>query len=54
MTAFDIIYCLYAIRQFMYDVQYITLTYKVNRCNKKDRPRSKQDSGLQFVSNTHI
>ena len=46
MTAFDIIYCLYAIRQFMYDVWYIILTYRVNCYKKKDRPTSKQDSGL--------
>lgn len=41
MTAFDIIYCLYAVMQFMYDVWYIALTYKATRCNEKDRPRRK-------------
>ena len=38
MTAFDIIYCLYAIRQFMFDVWYITSNYRVTRRNEKDRP----------------
>ncbi len=41
MTAFDIIYFLYAIRQFIYDVWYINLTYKVISYNKKDRPSGK-------------
>ena len=41
MTVFDIIYCLYVIRQFMSDVQYITLKYIVTRCNEKDRPHRK-------------
>jgi hypothetical protein len=41
MAALDIICCWYCIRQFMFDIWYITLCYKVTRRNKKDRPLSK-------------
>jgi hypothetical protein len=38
MAAFDIICCLYCIRQLMFDIWYIALTYRVTRRNRKDRP----------------
>jgi hypothetical protein len=38
ITAYEMICCYYAIRQLMFDIWYITLSIKVKRYNKKDRP----------------
>jgi hypothetical protein len=41
MTIIDMICCYYMLKQLMYDIWYLTLTYKVYRYNRKDHSKRK-------------